>query len=40
MMYNMTGLPLLNFGQLKHFLIILIEIGIYIKDKCHDYLGT
>ena len=26
--------------HLWHFLIILIKIGIYIKDKCHVYLCT
>jgi hypothetical protein len=27
-------------GQLRHILIILIQIDISIKDKCHVYLAT
>jgi hypothetical protein len=43
--YNFLGLlvfhvTILWLGQLRHFFIILIQIGIYIKDKCHVYLGT
>ena len=29
-----------SIGQLRHFLIILIQIDIFFKDKCHVYLGT